>query len=341
MGHSNMEIANVPKYHKIFVLCGAGLVTGGPELLHQLVNELNKNGCNAFISYTPFGVPAETPKPYKKYLCPQGNVEDCERNLVIMPEGLTRYSLRIRKAKVAIWWLSVDNFFRFPQNNLMRNPLCIDDNKAYDFVRYAISAFKNRPIFTMKNIDHYCQSNYALNFLNTKGICGKMLTDYISEEHFKEYSTDTRENLVLFNPKKGVVVTKHLIQSMKEYTFVPLQNMTSTQVAKLMSAAKVYIDFGNHPGKDRAPREAAVHGCCVILGNDGAAGAGDYMINNRYVIDSRSKEFPVKTRSLIDNIFNDYNSHAINFKGWVNSIRNEKKVFQSQVLENFVRSSVS
>jgi len=35
---------------------------------------------------------------------------------------------------------------------------------------------------------------------------------------------------------------------------------------------KLYVDFGKHPGKDRMPREAAVHGCCIITGRRGAAG---------------------------------------------------------------------
>ena len=38
-----------------------------------------------------------------------------------------------------------------------------------------------------------------------------------------------------------------------------------------MQKAKVYIDFGNHPGKDRFPREAVACGCRVITGRRGAA----------------------------------------------------------------------
>ena len=38
-----------------------------------------------------------------------------------------------------------------------------------------------------------------------------------------------------------------------------------------MCTAKVYVDFGNHPGKDRIPREAALCGCRVVTNLRGAA----------------------------------------------------------------------
>ena len=38
----------------IYVLCPGNVVTGGPELLHQLVDTLNCNGKNASIVYYPF-----------------------------------------------------------------------------------------------------------------------------------------------------------------------------------------------------------------------------------------------------------------------------------------------
>lgn len=53
-----------------------------------------------------------------------------------------------------------------------------------------------------------------------------------------------------------------------------------------MSKSKVYIDFGNHPGKDRIPREAAISGCIVITGKRGAAAfAEDVCIPETYKFD--------------------------------------------------------
>mmetsp|Transcript_42175 Transcript_42175/g.61623 ORF Transcript_42175/g.61623 Transcript_42175/m.61623 type:complete len:139 (+) Transcript_42175:192-608(+) len=43
------------------------------------------------------------------------------------------------------------------------------------------------------------------------------------------------------------------------------------QVTALLHRAKVYIDFGPHPGMDRLPREAALANCLVITNTSGAA----------------------------------------------------------------------
>ena len=51
---------------------------------------------------------------------------------------------------------------------------------------------------------------------------------------------------------------------------VPIQHMASSQ--QLLARARVYIDFGHHPGQDRLPREAAQCGCVVVTGMRGSAG---------------------------------------------------------------------
>ncbi len=57
---------NLTDSSKIYVYCPAGVVTGGAELLHQLVSELNDNGRDARIVY--FGnAPREIPADYSGY----------------------------------------------------------------------------------------------------------------------------------------------------------------------------------------------------------------------------------------------------------------------------------
>jgi len=43
------------------------------------------------------------------------------------------------------------------------------------------------------------------------------------------------------------------------------------EVTTLLHRAKIYIDFGPHPGMDRLPREAAIANCIVITNRSGAA----------------------------------------------------------------------
>lgn len=69
--------------------------------------------------------------------------------------------------------------------------------------------------------------------------------------------------------KKGIKFTKKLIDKSIGIKWIPIENMTTQQVKSLLGNSKVYVDFGNHPGKDRFPREAAIMGCCVITGKRG------------------------------------------------------------------------
>ena len=47
--------------------------------------------------------------------------------------------------------------------------------------------------------------------------------------------------------------------------------LSPEQVQAMLKKAKVYIDFGGHPGMDRIPREAALAGCIVVTNREGSA----------------------------------------------------------------------
>ena len=96
--------------NKIIVCC-ATAVTGGPELLHQLVDALRKIGRDASIAYYPFNQSFSCPEPYKKYDAPQVNLLDNNDVFIIVPESATWIIKNIKNARVGIWWLSVDNYF--------------------------------------------------------------------------------------------------------------------------------------------------------------------------------------------------------------------------------------
>ena len=40
-----------PRFLKVYAICPANLKTGGPELLHQLVYQINQLGGHAMIAY--------------------------------------------------------------------------------------------------------------------------------------------------------------------------------------------------------------------------------------------------------------------------------------------------
>lgn len=312
---------------KIYVCCPGGSVTGGPELLHQLVDALRRYGHDAYISYYPFNKRHEKPKEYGKYDSPESTIEDGCGNLIILPEVVTKISKYIHHAKVAIWWLSVDNYFGRKGDSYLRDLMC----RFSTLIRSRIS------MSAMSRFIHFAQSDYARDFLNARKIHAFMLTDYLSIEHFvTRDSNNCRENVVLYNPKKGVRTTLKLITAYPEIKFIPIIGMSKFEVNNVMSKSKIYIDFGQHPGKDRLPREAAVAGCCVITGLNGSAGNDrDIPIQSEYKVNEKCRDFVLKFGALSKSIFSNFNEHTIKFEGYRKKIINEKMVFEQQVIKIF------
>ncbi|MGB9794571.1 hypothetical protein [Caldisericum exile] len=56
-----------------------------------------------------------------------------------------------------------------------------------------------------------------------------------------------------------------------------------TEVIETLQRVKVYVDFGNHSGKNRLPREAIILGCCLITGKrESTAFFEDVPIHDEY-----------------------------------------------------------
>lgn len=127
------------------------------------------------------------------------------------------------------------------------------------------------------DVEHFVQSEYARQFVKLNGIAADkvhMVEDYLNQTFLTraaQVDLSKKENIVAYNPKKGFEVVKLFIADAPDIDWRPIENMTPAQVQELLASAKVYIDFGNHPGKDRIPREAAVSGCVVLVGKRGAA----------------------------------------------------------------------
>jgi glycosyltransferase involved in cell wall biosynthesis len=111
--------------------------------------------------------------------------------------------------------------------------------------------------------------------------------------------------------------------------------MTPAQVGEHLRMAKVYIDFGNHPGKDRIPREAALSGCCVITGRNGSAAyQKDVPIPENYKFYDGIKQAD-EIIEMIRSIFNNYEKVNIDFDSYRTIIRKEKETFTKDVKNIF------
>jgi hypothetical protein len=104
------------------------------------------------------------------------------------------------------------------------------------------------------------------------------------------------------------------------------------------NAAKLYIDFGHHPGRDRMPREAAMHGCCLITGRLGSAGnAIDLPIPNQYKLDSSSPQFISEFGKIASQVLNDFPSHYAAFNLYRKWLQDEPRIFKEQIQHYFCK----
>ena len=98
---------------EIYVLSPVVGPTGGTELLQQFCSQINKLGGNAFMMY--LSDPVDKPI-YNKfqpiyenpYVVGLIDKPDC---CVVIPEHFAGYVSRFRQSKIAVWWMSVDNYW--------------------------------------------------------------------------------------------------------------------------------------------------------------------------------------------------------------------------------------
>lgn len=327
---------NINKKTIVYVVCPAFNKTGGTELEHQLVSEINKLGTKAFITYYGNVIPKINPA-FKKYVLLYKNINDIRddrNNILIIPEIRIDLLNKYKNIQYCVWWMSVDNYLK--RNGIM-NAI-----KYWGMFKSCIYLLKDRINFFDPNIPndvlHLYQSEYARRFLISRKLNNNCeLSDYINQDYFKHNKQEKmkKEDRVLFNPQKGLSFTRKLIKAAPEITWYPIQGMTNEQVRELLESSKVYIDFGNHPGKDRFPREAAISGCCVITDKQGSAkNSKDVPIPDEYKFDDIDENIPKIIRK-IKKCFVNYDTCKDDFKIYREKIQCEKERFSNEVKNIF------
>lgn len=135
----------------------------------------------------------------------------------------------------------------------------------------------------------------------------------------------------MFNPSKGLEIVLQLQKVVTEIEWIPIINLGPEELMVLMQTAKVYVDFGNHPGKDRIPREAAVNGCCVITNKMGSAAyTEDVPIPEKYKFDDPVED-ALAIKQLILDICEHYEEHQKEFDSYRERIHGERKQFAKEV----------
>jgi hypothetical protein len=314
----------------IYIACPANYATGGPELLHQLCDTLRTNGYKAFMFYYEVKKNENPIHPeYQKYNIDfSSHIDDNDENYLIVPETNTEFSFKFKKIKKIIWWLSVDNYFNH-------------STKLKGKLKHKLKMVFNFPRLKHPTIFHFYQSFYAKKFLLDNSFIENnlfYLSDYLNDSFIAECANidyKQKENIVLYNPKKGIEFTKKIIHATPELNWVAIENMSRNEVIRTLQKAKVYIDFGNHPGKDRIPREAAISGCCVITNTKGSAGfIEDVAIDSEFKIIENDENVNNIIQKIYD-CLNDYEDIINKFEKYRSFITHEHENFISDVLSIF------
>jgi len=321
---------NITKNTKVYILCPPHYATGGTELLHQLCHELNKLKIKSYIYYYPFKRNPTADRFLVYDINTTREIENSKNNIFIGPEIDNFVLFKYKLIQKVIWWLSVDNHFKNKEIRKKNLKIRIKDNLL------------NRNCFDFGNnksnsVIHFAQSEYAVEFLKKKNITDiYFLSDYLNNIYLNSKNEfKNRKDIILYNPKKGIKIVNKLIKKNPILNWIPIINMTPNQVLNLLKSAKIYIDFGNHPGKDRFPREAAMAGCCVMTNRNGsAANSKDVQIPEEYKIDlSLVSEFEIikKLKYCLSN----YDIEVKKFENYRNIIKQEKENFKKDIINIF------
>ena len=138
-----------------------------------------------------------------------------------------------------------------------------------------------------------------------------------------------KQDVVCFNANKDRI-TGNICQKLA-IPAIGLKGMSRRQVNETLRRCKVYVDNGYHPGKDRMPREAAMHGCVVITNKSGSAAYWeDVPIEEKVTLEQ-------DLYKLIPDVFANYRAYFDKQAHYREVIRSEKEAFRINV-ENFWRA---
>lgn len=320
---------------RIVVFCPSYYKTGGTELLHQLVYKINLgNRINASICYVDVDWKIEalpTPQSFKKYIRNNNDIVELYQintfDILIFPETLVKLSFEFPSNYKILWWLSVDNFYYSigcNKNSRLKNRL----KEILRLPPFHIihSVFKS-DLFNL----HLVQSEYARLHLKSNNIIKNVLplSDYIGlnlNEIIVESSV--RKNQVLYNPVKSSKFVENLISS-SNLKWVKLEKLSNSELISEYRKSKIYLDFGNHPGKDRIPREAAIFGCVIITNTEGAARNNvDIPIAREFKIEVDDPQYLI---AKIEDVLGNYNACLDRQREYREKILKEEGLFEEEI----------
>lgn len=306
---------------KIYILCPPKRATGEPEALHQLGFELKKLGADVKMFYSRLKIDPVHPF-YKRYKIPHTQtLKDSKDIILVIPESMTNWIARFPLAEKKIWWLSLD-FYQVQMDGRERKK---------NWIRSIVAAHKHNEyrFEHVENLEHIHQSQRVRSFLDEKNISSVYLCDYVDDLFFEglneEKLKSEKQDIITYNPKKGFEIIKDIVQKLEsQYTLIPLQGFTRTEMRDVLRKAKLHIDFGYFPGRDKIPREALVSMCSLITGRNGTSGLPeDLGIPEKYKINVET-ELDESILNKINFLMQNYDTEIETFFPFRQFVMNEK-----------------
>jgi hypothetical protein len=194
----------------------------------------------------------------------------------------------------------------------------------------------------IKKSNYLFQSAYAREIFRQENETnlGIMLTDYINLKQISSledssFCSCSRNHIAYFPGKSQNLIQQVLeINSSKGnlFHFIPIKNLNSEQVIRLLVKAELFLDLGYFPGKDRLPREAIILNCPVLLAKRGSARYyEDFQLEDRYLLDLALLS-PISTfDAIIKTITFGKESNLAAQKDFKNAVLQEKDIFTQEV----------
>ena len=232
------------------IVCPANCATGGPECLHAFASELNKlDGVRARICYWDIKSYPPMPKEYESYGCEYvTEIPPAFDGVLVVPEIWANRVFDYTHCTRCIYWLGLDAYASWTP------------------------AAEQGAFLEDDSIIHIAQSEYARDLLSKLKVRHLYkCVDLLNADFYAKYEEQERNDVVLYNPAKMSPFMRVLMSECTGIEFKAIQGMTRAEVIDAMRHAKLYLDFGEFPGRERIPREAVLCGCCIITSKVGSA----------------------------------------------------------------------
>ncbi len=318
---------------KIYILCPPKRATGGPEALHQLGYQLMNLGADVKMFYSRLKSDPVHPF-YKNYGIPYTQtLRDSEDIILVIPESMTNWIARFPLAEKKVWWLSFD-FYQVQMDGRERKKNWF----RQIFARHKHREYRFEPV---GNLEHIHQSQRVREFLESKNISSRYLCDYVDDLFFEDLNDkvllEEKQDIITYNPKKGFELIQNIVQKLEgKFTLIPLQGFTRKEMRDVLRKAKLHIDFGYFPGRDKIPREALVSMCGLITGRNGTSGFPEDMgIPESYKI-VVEKESEDEIMNKIMDFMDHYPEKIVEFQPFRTFVVGEKQRMIEDIKKIFI-----